>query len=71
MFCYVRSKFTNYKVFMSLKIAFTKTLLKCHILLMIFANSLDPDQASQDTGPDLDPNCLKLLRYYRMNVLNI
>ena len=27
-------------------------------LLIIFANSLDPDQARQNVGPDLDPNCL-------------
>ena len=27
-------------------------------LLMTFANSLDPDQARQNVGPDLDPNCL-------------
>ena len=26
-----------------------------------FANSLDPDQARQNVGPDLDPNCLTLL----------
>ena len=25
-----------------------------------FANSLDPDQARQNVGPDLDPNCLTL-----------
>ena len=31
----------------------------CH-LLTIFANSLDPDQARQNVGPDLDPNCLTL-----------
>ena len=30
----------------------------CH-LLITFANSLDPDQARQNVGPDLDPNCLK------------
>ena len=29
-------------------------------LLMIFANSLDPDHARQNFGPDLDPNCLTL-----------
>ena len=29
-------------------------------LLITFANSLDPDQARQDVGPDLDPHCLKL-----------
>ena len=27
-------------------------------LLIIFANSLDRDQARQNVGPDLDPNCL-------------
>ena len=27
-------------------------------LLIIFANSSDPDQARQNVGPDLDPNCL-------------
>ena len=29
----------------------------CH-LLITFANSLDPDQARQNVGPDLVPNCL-------------
>ena len=29
----------------------------CH-LLITFANSLDPDQALRNVGPDLDPNCL-------------
>ena len=28
---------------------------------MIFANSLDLDQAQQNVEPDLDPNCLTLL----------
>ena len=27
-------------------------------LLITFANSLDPDQARQNVGPDLDPICL-------------
>ena len=27
-------------------------------LLITFANSFDPDQARQNVGPDLDPNCL-------------
>ena len=27
-------------------------------LLITFANSLDPDQAGQNVGPGLDPNCL-------------
>ena len=31
--------------------------------LITFANSLDPDQARQNVGPDLDPNCLTLLWY--------
>ena len=29
-------------------------------LLLTFTNSLDPEQARQDVGPDLDPNCLTL-----------
>ena len=29
-------------------------------LLITFTNSLDPDQARQNVGPDLDPNCLTL-----------
>ena len=28
--------------------------------LRTFAHSLDPDQARQNIGPDLDPNCLTL-----------
>ena len=32
-------------------------------LLITFANSLDPDQAWQNVGPDLDPNCLTLWLY--------
>ena len=36
---------------------------KCR-LLIIFANSLDPDQARQNVGPDLDPNCLTLWWYF-------
>ena len=28
--------------------------------LITFANSLDPDQAPQNIGPDLDPSCLTL-----------
>ena len=31
----------------------------CHLLIN-FANSLDPDQARRNVGPDLDPNCLTL-----------
>ena len=27
-------------------------------LLITFANSLDPDQARENNGPDLDPSCL-------------
>ena len=29
-------------------------------LLLLFVNSLDPYQAQQNVGPDLDPNCLTL-----------
>ena len=34
-------------------------------LLITFANSLDLDQARQNVGPDLDPNCLTLWWYSR------
>ena len=30
------------------------------LLLIIFTNSLDPDQDRQNVGPDIDPNCLTL-----------
>ena len=33
--------------------------LPCY-LLITFANSLEPDQAQPNVGPDLDPNCLTL-----------
>ena len=32
---------------------------------MTFANSLDPDQAQQNVGPDLDPNCLTLMVFLK------
>ena len=38
-------------------------------LLKTFANSLDPDQAQQNVGPDLDPNCLTLWKYSWKNFL--
>ena len=31
----------------------------CHLLITL-ANSLDPDQAQQNVGPDLDPSRLTL-----------
>ena len=42
------------------------TSLVCLLYLLVSfaynlnANSLDPDQARQNVGPDLDPNCLTL-----------
>ena len=39
-------------------------LCLCH-LLIIFANSLDSDQARQNVGPDLDPNCLTLMVFLK------
>ena len=30
-------------------------------LLITFANSLNPNQAQQNVGPDLGPNCLTLM----------
>ena len=41
-------------------------------LLIIYANSLDPDQARQNFGPDLDPNCLTLWWYsWKMFLKNL
>ena len=36
-------------------------------LLITFTNSLDPDQAQQNVGPDLDPNCMTLWWYSSKN----
>ena len=41
---------------------FNSLSTECH-LLITFANSLDPDQAGRNVGPDLDPNCLTLWWY--------
>ena len=51
-----RSKKLSGAVIMSVN-SFSSSGDFCH-LLIIFANSLDPDQAQQNVGPDLDPNCL-------------
>ena len=40
----------------------------CH-LLVNFANSLDPDQAGQNIGPDLDPNSFETLMVFRKEFL--
>ena len=36
----------------------------CCRLLITFANSLYPDQARQNVGPDLDPNCFDTLMVF-------
>ena len=36
---------------------------------MTFANSLDPDQAQQNVGPDLAPNHLTPIVYYSVRGL--
>ena len=38
--------------------------------LILFANSLDPDQARHDAGPDLALNCLTLalMIFFRKNI---
>ena len=43
----------------------TITLRLLVSLLITFANSLDPDQARQNVGPDLDPNCLTLMVFLK------
>ena len=42
----------------------TLFLLFCRLLIN-FANSLDPDQARQKVGPDLDPNGLTLMVFLK------
>ena len=42
------------------RILFFILYIQKFINFVIFANSLDPDQAQQNVGPDLDPNCLTL-----------
>ena len=37
-----------------------KTMLTFYLLVITFANSLEPDQARHYVGPDLAPNCLTL-----------
>ena len=37
--------------------------------LITFANSLDPDQAKQNIGPDLDPNCFDTLVVFLKELL--
>ena len=34
-------------------------------LLITSTNSLDPDQARRDVGPDLNPNCLTLMVFLK------
>ena len=40
-------------------------------LLILLTNSLNPDQARQKVGPDLDPNCLTLWWYFWKNSLKM
>ena len=40
---------------------------KC-CLLITFANSLDQNQAWQNIGPDLDPNCFSLMVFLKEKV---
>ena len=39
-------------------------------LLITFANSLDPDQDQQSNSPDLDLNCLTLLKFPTENKIS-
>ena len=40
-------------------------------MLITFASSLDPDQARQKVGSDLDPNCLTLFQKSKLIVKKI
>ena len=44
---------------------YSPSTLCLHRLLVTFANSLDPDQAQQNVGPDLDLNCLTLMVFLK------
>ena len=48
------------KIKSNITIGYTATAGHLTRLLITFANSLDPDQARQNIGPDLDPKCLTL-----------
>ena len=37
--------------------------------VIVIANSLDPDQARQNVGPDLGPNCMTRLCYSQKHTL--
>ena len=59
------NEFTNIYV---LLLYLSHCLLQCH-LFTNFANRLDPCQAQQNFGPDMDPICLTLRRYSWNNFL--
>ena len=50
----------SYKLKMKLMFNDSISLAVSDWLLITFANCLDHDQARQNVGPDLDPNCLTL-----------
>ena len=39
-------------------------------IYITFANNTDADQATQNVGPDLDPNCLTLIIFLKDFALN-
>ena len=39
------------------------------VVLVTFANSLDPDQAVQNVGSDLVPNCLTLMVFFEKKLI--
>ena len=63
-------EFATYDICVSLFNSFPASGDFCR-LLIIFANSFDPDQDRQDVGPDLDPNCLTLTVFLKDFFLKI
>ena len=59
---FVKKKNKGQTYFVQCFNSFTASGHFCH-LLITFANSLDTDQARQNVGPDLNPNCLTLWWY--------
>ena len=53
------------KQFIHIVYIFNSFLASCNFChLLTFANSLYPEQNRQNVGPDLDPNCLTLMKEF-------
>ena len=64
MYRQIENESFSVKVFQVMLTTFFSTSGNFCCPLITFANSLDPDQARQNVGPDLDPNFLTLMVLY-------